>query len=47
MARMARMARKSRFTEKEIVFAIRQAEAGVPIKELCRKYGAAEGTFCR
>ncbi len=41
------MARKSRFTEKEIVFAIKQAEAGVPIKELCRKYGVAEGTFYR
>ncbi len=41
------MARKSRFMEKEIVFAIKQAEAGVPIKELCRKYGVAEGTFYR
>ncbi len=41
------MARKSRFTEKEIVFAIKQAEAGVPIKELCRKYGVPEGTFYR
>lgn len=39
------MDRKSRFTEKEIVFAIKQAEAGVSIKELCRKYGVADGTF--
>ncbi len=29
--------RKSRFTEAQIVGFIKQAEAGLPIKELCRK----------
>jgi putative transposase len=41
------MARKSKFTEQEIVYAIKQAEAGVPLKELCRKYGVSEQTFYR
>ena len=41
------MARKSKFTEQEIVYAIKQVEAGVPLKELCRKYGVSEQTFYR
>lgn len=41
------MARKSKFSEQEIVYAIKQAEAGVPLKELCRKYGVSEQTFYR
>jgi ABC-type transport system involved in cytochrome bd biosynthesis fused ATPase/permease subunit len=32
---------KSRFTEEQIIGFIKQAEAGVPIKELCRKGGSA------
>ncbi len=39
--------KKSRFTEKQIVYAITQVEAGVPIRELCRKYGISEQTFYR
>jgi len=31
--------RKSKFTESEIVYAVKQAEAGVPVGELARKYG--------
>ena len=38
------MAGKRRTTE-EISYVLAQAEAGVPIKELCRKYGVAEATF--
>jgi len=34
--------RKSRLTEAEIVGAVKQIEAGVPVKELARKYGVAE-----
>jgi putative transposase len=41
------MARKSKFTEQEIVYALKQVEAGVPLRELCRKYGVSEQTFYR
>lgn len=37
--------KKSKFTEEQVVDALKQAEAGVPIKELCRKYGGSEATF--
>ena len=37
--------RKSRFTEEQIAHALAQAQAGVPVKELCRKYGVSEATF--
>jgi putative transposase len=39
--------KKSRFTEEQIAFALRQAEAGTPIVEVCRKMGVAEQTFYR
>jgi putative transposase len=29
--------KKSRFTEEQIIVFIKQAEAGMPIKELCRR----------
>ena len=37
--------KKSRFTEEQVAHALAQAEAGVPVKELCRKYGVSEATF--
>lgn len=39
--------KKSRFTEEQIAFALRQAEGGVPIREVCRKMGVSEQTFFR
>jgi putative transposase len=37
--------RKSKFTEQQIVYAVKQAEAGVPVSELSRKYGVSEKTL--
>ena len=37
--------RKSKFTESQIVFALRQAETGVTVAEVCRKMGISEATF--
>ena len=37
--------KKSKFTEAQIVFAIRQAESGVKIQEVCRKLWISEATF--
>lgn len=39
--------KKSRFTEEQIAFALRQAEAGTSVKELVRKMGITEQTFYR
>jgi len=37
--------RKSRFTDQQIAFALRQAESGTKVSEVCRKIGVAEPTF--
>jgi putative transposase len=37
--------KKSRFTEQQIVGVLKQAEAGVAVKELCRKLGISDQTF--
>jgi putative transposase len=37
--------KKSKFTDHQIVFALKQAETGVPVAEVCRKMGIAEATF--
>lgn len=37
--------KKSKFTESQIVFALRQAETGTRIDEVCRKIGISEATF--
>ena len=37
--------KKSKFTEAQIVFAIKQSEQGVKVDEICRKMGISEATF--
>jgi putative transposase len=37
--------KKSKFTEAQIIFAIKQSEQGVRTEELCRKMGISEATF--
>lgn len=37
--------KKSKFTEAQIVFAIKQSETGVSVQEVCRKMGISEATF--
>ena len=37
--------KKSRFTEEQIIGFLKQTEAGMPIKELCRNGGFSDATF--
>lgn len=41
------MPKTSKFTEEQIAFALRQAEAGLPGEDICRKLGVSQATFCR
>lgn len=37
--------KKTRFTETQIVAALKRQEGGIPTKELCRELGISEATF--
>lgn len=37
--------KKSKFTEAQIVFALKQNETGVSVEEVCRKLGITQATF--
>jgi putative transposase len=37
--------KKSKFTESQIAFILRQAEEGTAVAEVCRKAGISEATF--
>jgi putative transposase len=39
--------KKSRFTEQQIAYSLRQAESGVPIEEITRKMDVTQATFYR
>lgn len=36
---------KKRYTEEQIIGFLKEAESGVPVKELCRKHGFSDGSF--
>ena len=37
--------KKSKFTESQIVFALKQYETGISVEEVCRKLGITQATF--
>ena len=39
--------KRKRYTEEQVAFALRQAEAGTAVAEVCRKMGVSEATFFR
>ena len=39
--------KKSRFSEDQVANALRQAEAGTPVGDMCRQIGMAEATITR
>jgi len=36
---------KKRYTEEQIIGFLKEAESGLPVKELCRKHGFSDGSF--
>ncbi len=39
--------KRKRFTEEQIAFALRQADSGTPVHEVCRKLQVSEQTYYR
>ena len=37
--------KKSRYTEEQIAYVLRQAESGTPVSDVCRSIGISEATF--
>jgi len=36
---------KKRFSEEQIIGFLKEADAGIPVKELCRKHGFSEASY--
>ena len=36
---------KKRFSEEQVIGFLREADAGMPVKELCRKHGFSEASY--
>ncbi len=39
--------KRKRYTDEQIAFALRQAESGTAVEEICRRMGVSEPAFCR
>ena len=39
--------KRTRYSSEQIAFALRQAESGTPVSEVCRKIGVSEQTYYR
>jgi len=37
--------KRSKFSEEQVVYALRQAETGTPVDDLCRQLGVSDATF--
>lgn len=37
--------KRSKFTEEQILYALRQAETGISVAEVCRKIGISDATY--
>ena len=37
--------KKSRFSEEQITYALRQADSGTPVADICRQLGVSEASF--
>jgi putative transposase len=37
--------KQKRYTDEQIAYALRQAESGTPVTEICRKLGVSQQTF--
>jgi len=37
--------KRSRFSEEQIIGVLKEADAGVPVKDLCRRIGISDATF--
>lgn len=37
--------KRKRFSEEQVIGFLKEAQAGLPVKELCRKYGFSEASF--
>jgi putative transposase len=37
--------KRSKFSEEQVAFALRQAEGGMPVRDVCRQLGVSEATF--
>ena len=37
--------KRSKFSEEQIAYALREADAGIPVSDVCRQLGVSEATF--